>query len=51
MAEIQQSKVNKMLILSTRHICSVTPITSAHVHVLGHTLVYNYNIHAFVVNQ
>ena len=41
MAEIRQSKVNKMLILSTCHICSVTPITSAHVHVLGHTLVYN----------
>ena len=34
MAEIRQSKVNKTLILSTRHICSVTPITSAHV--LGH---------------
>ena len=36
MAEIRQSKVNKTLILSTCHICSVTPITSAHVHVLGH---------------
>ena len=47
MAEIQQSKVKKMLILSTRHICSVTPITSAHMHVLGIMLVYN--IHAFVV--
>ena len=31
MAEIQQSIVKKTLILSTRHICSVTPITSAHV--------------------
>ena len=31
MAEIRKSKVNKMLTLSTRHICSVTPITSTHV--------------------
>ena len=46
MAEIRQSKVNKTLILSTCHICSVTPITSADVYVLDHTLVYN--IHALV---
>ena len=47
MAEIRQSKVSKTLILSTCHICSVAPITSAQVHVLDHMLVCN--IHAFVV--
>ena len=56
MAEIRQSKVNKTLILSTRHICSVTPNMFAHMHVLGHfvtfiieTYMLNYNIHAFIV--
>ena len=48
MAEIRQSKVKKTLILSTRHICSVTPITSAHVHVLGHIFII-YMFYAFVV--
>ena len=38
MAEIRQSKVKKTLILSARHVCSVTPITSAHV--LDHSVTF-----------